>query len=264
MPTDFTKIKPTQKILPPRIIIYGPPKIGKTAFAASIPDNILLDYEGGSGFAKVSRIEKSEVDTFAKTMDCFQQLSEQKHSFKAVTIDTADWLEAVVNEEAARQHEAKSVGDVPYGAGFVTAQNIFKTQILEALDYLRQEKGMMIVLLAHECIRRYDNPTTQSYDRYTLKLQENTKGAGICALLKEWTDAILFVNQETYVSAEQVTSNKKGPTVKKARTSNNVILHTQESPAFLAGNRFNLPPQLPFSWPDVEKALSNALTQKAA
>lgn len=268
---DLNMLKPTQEILPPRLVVYGPPKIGKTAFASSIPGNVLMDYEGGSGFAKVARLRKEQVDTFDKTMQCFSDLCDQDHNFTCLTVDTVDWLEAVVNEEAVRQHNStynssvKTVSEIPYGAGFVTAQNIFKTNILESLDLLRREKGMMIVLLAHECIRRYDNPTTQSYDRYTLKLQENSKGAGICALLKEWADAILFANQETYVSAEVVQgAGKNAKTMKKAKTSNNIILHTQESPAFLAGNRFNLPAQLPFNWPDVEVAITNALTQKAA
>jgi hypothetical protein len=136
-------------------------------------------------------------------------------------------------------------------------QNIFKTDILDALDALRRDKGMMIVILAHECIRRYDNPTTDSYDRYTLKLQENKKGEGVCSILKEWCDAILFANQETFVRKEEIAPNKK---LKKAGTSNNIVLHTQESPAYLAGNRIGLPEQIPFTWDALNEALSTALS----
>lgn len=256
MPLDLSARTPTKDVLPPRLVIYGPPKIGKTTLASKIPNNILLDYEGGSGNVSVARINKPEVDTYAKTMDAFRALGEDKHDFTCITIDTVDWLEAVVNDEVCRQAGVKSVGDIPYGAGTVTAQNMFKTDILESLDMLRKDRGMMIVMLAHESIRRYDNPTTESYDRYTLKLQENNKGIGICSLIKEWADAILFANQETMISREKIAPKKE---VKKAKTSNNIILHTQESPAFLAGNRFNLPPQLPFSWDALSEALSNAL-----
>lgn len=263
MSIDFTTIQPSIDMLPPRLVIYGPPKIGKTTLASTIPGNILFDYEEGSGASKVARIKKGDISTYDKTMDALQKLAEQDHQFNCLTVDTVDWLQMVVEEEAAKQHGAKSVADVDYGKGFVTAQNIFKNDILEAFDYLRREKNMMIILLAHECIRRYDNPTTQSYDRYTLKLQENNKGAGICALIKEWADCILFANQETFVNAEQVSTNKKQVS-KKAKTSGNINLHTQENPAFLAGNRYGLPETLPFNWPAIEQALSNALTSRAA
>lgn len=259
MPIDLKKIKAGKNILPPRIVIYGPPKIGKTTLAASIPNNLLMDYEGGSGFTEVARLEKDQVDTYDKTMSAISDLYSQEHNFQTLTIDTADWLEAVVNEKVAKDHQVATVADIPYGAGFVTAQNIFKNEILEGLDALRREKGMMIIMLAHECIRRYDNPTTESYDRYTLKLQENTKGAGICAVLKEWSDAILFANQETFVKKEAVGS-VKGKQVKKAMTTNNIILHTQESPAFLAGNRLGLPPTIPFAWSALSEALTTALS----
>jgi GTPase SAR1 family protein len=268
MSLNLADRKPTQNLLPPRLVIYGPPKIGKTSLAASIPDNILLDYEGGSGFTKVSRVEKGELDSYDKTISALTQLCNDKHSFQCVTIDTVDWMQSYVGEEAAKEYSThdktySTAEEVPYGAGTVTMQNIFKTQILDALDYLRMEKNMMIILLAHECIRRYDNPTTQSYDRYTLKLQENTKGIGVCSLIKEWADAILFANLETFVNLEQI-GQDKNKKLKKAKTSQNIILHTQESPAFLAGNRYGFPATLPFSWQAIEQALANAFNQKAA
>ena len=259
---DLVNLKASRAILPPRIVIYGPPKIGKTTLASTIPHCVILDYEGGSGFANVARIDKDDLDTFDKTQKVLQDLCTQDHPFQAVVIDTVDWMQAIVSEEAAKEHSSgektyATAEDVPYRAGVVTMQNIFKTQILDALDYLRKNKNMMIVLLAHECIRRYDNPTTESYDRYTLKLQENNKGVGVCSLLKEWSDAILFANQETFVRKEQIGMKKQA---KKASTSNNIILHTQESPAYLAGNRFGLPAQLPFNWPAIEQAITTAMS----
>jgi len=264
MTLNLAARKPTQEILPPRIVLYGPPKIGKSTLASTIPGNLLMDYEEGSGYLKVARLKKDEVDTYEKTMNALGELASAEHEFKCLTIDTVDWMQAVVEEEAARQHSVKSIGDADYGKGYATSQNIFKNEVLVALDYLRREKNMMILMLAHECIRRYDNPTTASYDRYTLKLQENNKGAGVCALIKEWADAILFVNQETLVNTEQVSATNKKATVKKAKTTSNLIVHTQESPAFLAGNRYGLPETLQFTWPAIEEALTTALTQKAA
>lgn len=252
---DLTKIQETKALLPPRIVIYGPPKIGKTSFAASIPGNIILDVEGGSGFHKAARVEKKDLGSFDQFMGVLGDLYSQNHSFSTFSIDSIDWLEALLFEQAAKEHGKTSIADVGYGAGYATAQNLWK-QVLLAFDDLRATKGMMPLLIAHEVIVRYDNPLTESYDRYSIKLRNNDKGSSSASLIKEWVDAILFINKETFV-----TKKKEGlKEIKKAGTSDRVFFHSQESPAYLAGNRFGLPAQINFDWPSLQTELNKAMT----
>jgi hypothetical protein len=241
--------------------MYGPPKIGKTHLASTIPNNIILDVEGGSGFHNAARIEKSELDSYDKFMGALEGLYTQEHPFNICTLDTIDWIETLLFEQAAKEHGKTSIADVGYGAGYATAQTLWKT-VLSALDDLRVHKGIMIIMLAHEVITRYDNPLTESYDRYTMKLRNNDKGSSSASIIKEWADGILFVNKETFV-----TKKKEGlKEIKKAGTSERVFFHTQESPAYLAGNRFGLPATIPFDWPSLEAELNKAMTtqQEAA
>jgi len=44
---DLTEIQPTTEAKPPRLVIYGPNKIGKSSFAAQSPNNIFFDIEHG-------------------------------------------------------------------------------------------------------------------------------------------------------------------------------------------------------------------------
>lgn len=251
---DLTKLKPTKDIQPPRIVLYGPPKCGKTTFAASIPNNLLLDVEGGSGAVDVSRVRKEELPTFASIMEVLESLYTQDHQFSAVTLDTIDWIEALIFDAAAKEHGKTSIADVGYGAGYVTAQNLWK-QLYEALDALRVHKGIMPLILAHELIKVYNNPMTESYDRYGLKLRTNDKGASSESILKEWSDIVGFVNKETFVRKEKQGMKEN----KKASTSERVFIYTRESPAYLAGNRYNLPEQIPFDWASLSDALSKAM-----
>lgn len=252
---DFTQIKNEKKLSPPRFVWYGPPKIGKTGMAAQIPGNIIFDIEGGSEFHSAARVPKEQLNSYDAFMGALGDLYSQQHNFSTLTIDTVDWLETLVFEHAAKAHGKTTIADVPYGAGFATAQNIWK-HILLALDDLRLHKNMMIIMLAHDAIVRYDNPLTESYDRFTIKLRNNDKGSSSASIIKEWSDGLFFINKETFV-----VQKKEGlKEVKKGKTSERVFFHTQETPAFLAGNRFGLPAQIPFDWNSLSEELNKVMT----
>lgn len=251
---DFTQIQRQKIIEPPRLVWYGPPKIGKTSEAAKIPNNIIFDIEGGSGFHAATRVEKKDLNSHEAFMARLMELYTQPHPFTTLTLDTADWLEALVFEQAAKEHGKTSIADVGYGAGYVTAQNIWK-QILLALDDLRMTRGMMILILAHEAQVTYNNPMGDNYDRFTMKLRNNEKGSSSASIIKEWSDGLFFINKETFIK----TAKEGLKEVKKGKTSERVFFHTQEAPAFLAGNRFGLPAQIPFSWEALNAELEKVM-----
>ena len=250
MTLDLTTLKPTKNIEAPRIVLYSTPKWGKTTLAASIPNNLLLDVEGGSGAVNVARVERDKLSTFTDFKATLKQVYDQKHDFKVLTTDTADWLEGLVFNQAAAEHGKKNVEDVGYGVGFATAQNLWR-EIFDCFDLLRKERNMMILMLAHEKVGKYNNPLTESYDRYSLKIHDKTVG-----LIKEWADVVAFANNDTFIKSEDAGFNKK---LKRA-TAGDRVIHVVESPAYVAGNRYGLPAELPANWPALQDALATAMT----
>lgn len=255
MTVDLAQVKIERALTPPRLVMYGPPKIGKTSLLASIPGNITLDVEGGSTAQKMARIEKDKLNSFDDFMAALLALHDQPHDFSSFAIDTVDWLETLIFEQAAKEHGKTSIADVGYGAGYATAQNIWK-QVLQAFDDIRLKRGMMVLLVAHEAQVTYNNPMGDNYDRYNIKLRNNDKGSSSASIIKEWCDAMLFINKETFVKKQ-----KEGlKEVKKAGTSEKVFFHTQEAPAYLAGNRYGLPALIPFSWDSLSAEMEKAMT----
>lgn len=235
MTIDLTTIKPTRAILPPRIVLYGPEKIGKSNFGASIPDALYMDIEGGSGALNVARVEKEKLASLADVLALLDALLAQEHGFSGVVLDSADWLEALICKQIAAEAGKKSIEDIPYRAGHNKLPDLWK-QIFAKLDMLRSQKGMVIVFLAHSLAKRYDDPLTDSYMRHQFKLYDQS-----ASVLAEWADCILFANEETFIDKTEVGFKK---VVKRGKAGER-SLHTAGAPGFVAGNRYGLPAMIP-------------------
>lgn len=249
MTIDFKSIKAEKKLKPPRILLYGTPKVGKSSWAASIPDNLFFDMEDGTEALKVSRVGPENFPDHGSFMSALKDVYEQDHDYKALTVDTIDHLESLIFAQAAEEHGKKSIADVGYGAGYATAQNIWK-ETLSAFDMIREKRNMMIILISHDQVKRYDDPLSGSYDRYSVGLNERTS-----ALVKSWADCIAFVNNEVFVKSEDAGFKQK---VSRA-VGGDRVMHLVESPAYLAGNRFGMKSEIPFTWSAFQAELTEAM-----
>lgn len=237
MTIQLDDIQPTQQIIPPRIVLYGPEKIGKTTFASEIEGALYFDFEVGSGRVNVRRARPEWKSSYGAVLETVRTLRSQEHNYSAAVFDTADWLEMIIHKQVATENGKRHIEDIGYGAGYKLAGGLWKT-LLDELTLLA-ESGLPVILLAHNQIKRYDNPLTDSYDQHRLKLHDISS-----ALVKEWCDCLLFADQTVYVDKKDVGFKK---TVTKGRAGD-IVLHTVASPAFAAGNRYGLPSELPFTW----------------
>jgi hypothetical protein len=222
---------------PPRVLLYGPEGIGKTTFGAGAPAPIFLAPEDGTAQVDVQRFP--EPKAWADVEAALAAL-ELEHEYKTLVIDTLDWLEPLVHVETCRRHGWKEIEEPGFGKGYAAALNIWRA-FFARLDGLRTKHGMQVILLAHAMIRPFNNPETDPYDRYELKLYRTAGG-----LAKEWSDAVLFANYET------LTSKKNGRA--RAVSTGARFIYTERRAAYDAKNRYGLPEQMPLSWADFEAA----------
>lgn len=240
---DLSKVTTNKQVLPPSIIIYGTPKIGKTTFASMADHPIILDFESGSNNIDVARVGNDDLRTFNDTMNVLRSLWKEPHEYKTVVIDSIDWLERMLFDEIAKEHGARSIDDykiqaLGYGKGYTLALTMIK-QLTVALDKLRSDRGMTVILICHSIVKKFADPEVESFDMFSLKLNEKIMG-----LLKEWSECILFARQKVHITTTE-TGFKK--TVNKGRTGDRVI-YTQETATYLAGNRYGLPKELPLDY----------------
>lgn len=224
-----------KKNIPPRILIYGPQGIGKSTFIDKSMNPVVIPTEDGLGNLETPSYPLCK--TYQDVMTAITELATVDHDFNTVALDSADWFEPMIWRQVALEAGKKNIEDIGYGKGYMLALDLWR-EYLGALNYLRDEKNMTIIQTAHANIKKFDNPETESYDRYEIKLHKAAS-----ALLLEHSDIVLFANHYVSVTKEDGGFNKKR---KIGVGGNDRVLYTQERPAAVAKNRYGLPEEIPF------------------
>ena len=233
---------------PPRMVIYGPGKIGKSTFASQAPNPVFVQTEDGLDGIDTTKFPLSK--TYDEFMEALAALYTGDHKHKTVVVDSADWLETLIWQKVAADAGKAHIGDIGYQKGYADALDYWK-KILEALNSLRIEKGMAVIIIAHHQVRKFEPPDMEGYDRYEIKLHKNSS-----PILREWADIIGFANYKviTKSTGNDFNDNDKFKAIGSAER----VLHLTEKPMYAAGNRFGLPDTIPFSWADFSATFATA------
>ena len=249
MTFSLQQIKATQNNdHPPRTLVYGPHKVGKSTFAAGAPSPIFIQTEDGLNAVKASAFPLCVK--WQDVLDCITSLYTEKHDYKTVVLDTADWAEKLAHEKVCADNDVAGIEKIGYGKGYSFAADLFR-EVLDGLNALRLERGMGVVVLSHAEIKRFDDPMSDAYDRYQIKL-----GKQIGKLFQEWSDVIGFAQTELITKIEKAKGLKEERN--RAITTGKRVLRLVGSPAYDAGNRYGLPETLPLEWSAYQAALDAA------
>jgi hypothetical protein len=240
---------------PIRAVVYGVSGIGKTTFAANAPNPIFLAPEDGTSQLDVARFP--EPKTWREAREAIRTLASEKHEYKTLVLDTADWLEPLCwehvcdtrsdnNGKVERQQRTEgklreSIEAFGYGKGYTVALEEWRL-LLSDLETMRAKAGMHVLILAHSQVKQFKNPEGDDFDRYEMKL--HAKSAG---LITEWSDVVMFARLEMFANKDSKTKRIRGQ--HGAR-----VLNTNPTAAFFAKNRHSLPEALPLEWSAFEAA----------
>ena len=240
---SLADIRTKSRQRPPRLVLYGGAGIGKTTFGASMPDPIFILTEDGMGTIDAPQFDLCK--SFNEVMGCLNDLADESHDYKTVIIDSLDWLEPLIWQQACEENGWRSIEQPGFGKGYVEVLRYWR-QYIEVLNKLREEKNMITLQIAHNQIKRFESPEIEGYDRHELKLHRKAAD-----LILEHSDCCFFAN---YKLGTVKVQGKGGNMTTKA-VSGDVVAYCREKPAYLAKNRYALPDQLPFSWPEIRKAM---------
>ena len=232
-------------IKPPRVVIYGPDKIGKTTFAAQANALFVCTEEGADEVGADRLPTARTLEDFYKAFEF--ALDDAEHD--AIAVDNLTGLEQLVRADVCRRYGVTSIESVEkgYGKGFNIACEEWENQVFPRFDAAR-EKGKALICIAHAEVKRFDDPMTEPYDRYGLDLHK-----GLGEMVRRWTDVLAFVQAEIMTKETDVGFNKKRT---RAIGLESRVLRLIGSPAFAAGNRYGLPATIKLGWPEFCAAMS--------
>lgn len=123
-----TKPVPASKSNPKRMVIYGQAKIGKSSVLAQLPNNLIIDTEGGTEYMDAMAVQARTVEDLGQIAQTIKEKNaEVGHNFyKYITIDTATRLEEICLPWAAKIYKSTvdptwnktDVRDIGFGAGY--------------------------------------------------------------------------------------------------------------------------------------------------
>lgn len=222
---------------PRRVLLYGAHGVGKSTWGSMAESPIFISTEDGLDDIDCRSFPLARG--YDDVLAALGELYSEEHDYRTVVVDSLDWMERLIWAEVCRNRGVESIEDIGYAKGYVFALTQWR-EILEGLDALRNERGMTVILIAHARIEKFDNPETDSYDRYSPALHRLAS-----ALVQEWCTEVLFATYRVHTK-----TTDKGFDRKRVHGigSGERILHTTERPAHVAKNRLSLPDELPLDY----------------
>ena len=259
MPFDLNSITSEARVRAPRIALLGVEKIGKSTFAAGAPGAIFLPIKGEEGIDDLAVAKTPVCDSLDDVLGWLFSLGRTDHQHRTVVIDSTSTLEQIMHKDICTKAQSPSIneGALQFGAGTERANHGWRA-ITDILDALRTHKGMTSILIGHVKVKRFDDPTGESYDQYQWDIHQKA-----ASLLYRWCDCILFCNTKVVVTHEKLGFHPDN--VKKVGREiqpGSRFLYTQKRPAHPGGGRGvygRLKHELPLGWDHFQNAVSTAM-----
>jgi len=198
-------IRGTKK--PPRVVLYGPPKAGKSTFASEAEKPIFVTTEDGVDSLPVDQYPKAkDYTTLFKTVE---KIATESHDYKTIVIDTLN---------GATELCAKMVCDNQFGGEWISEKgregfNAYARgwdsvatempMLMELLDECRTARDMTVIMLSHTGLHTVKHPSDGDYTKFAPDIDKR-----VWAKWSKWCDIILRADYDYCI--RQSDDNRKG------------------------------------------------------
>lgn len=179
----------------PRLVLVGEPGIGKTTFAASAKDVVLIPTEDGALGLDVPMVPNDGKcrgwDDFMRAIDV---VLDEEHSFKWLAVDT---ITAAVALRSEKMMKEKFKGDAVEFNRFSSgpkAVGMELTEVLNLLGLIQQKRNMGVILLAHIGTQRSANALGPDFQKFAAEMHSTA-----WERVRAWADQVGFAMRDQTV-----------------------------------------------------------------
>lgn len=229
LPTE--KTTPTLDVQTAKVLLFGPPKIGKTTLVANLDPDRTLFVATEPGLGALS-VYAEPVRSWEEFRAIGPELHTGDHNFTTVAIDTVDELHKMCTDYVLKQLGVNYPGDLEFGKGWAAVTDEFRLRV-GALSSL----GLGVWFISHA----KEEEIKQRIGTITKMVPTISGGA------RKWLTG--FVDFILYAGSEQTADGE------------NRVLRTSATENFEAGGRWPLPDPLPLDAGALREALAAAAPQ---
>tara|TARA_Y100000296_G_scaffold79790_1_gene104280 strand:- start:394 stop:1164 length:771 start_codon:yes stop_codon:yes gene_type:complete len=243
--------------LPPRLTLLSGPGLGKTTFGTRCPDPVFILTEEGCA-APVPKIPKiGKIEKWHDVLGAVNFLCEANHDRKTVIVDVVNQAEKLCRQFICDEKfggrwmaERGKEGFNQWAQGDKLAATEF-VKLLNKLDYLRREKRMFVVMLAHEGLHRHGNALGDDFQKIGGAMHKYT-----------WQSVLEWSDQVGHVTKDFVSVTKQGERVAKQKGDNKRVCYFDGGPGRDAKSRagYEMPEKINFSYDNYVKASNRKRT----
>ena len=229
---DRYQLSPVSPARPQRVVVYGPPGVGKTTLAAQWACPALIDAErGADNLPSLMTLGTPTSQSDVLAMIAWVVTYGGQAGVKTLVIDSIDAIEQIIWAGICQAGGKPSIDAFEFGRGYALARDKMQA-ILEALD-AAIGVGIEVVIIAHATVETVKDPTGNDFQRYTIALQRRAAEA-----LIRWADSVLFLELDKHVRPGRAGA------AGKAMGDGDRVIHTAQRPSALAKSRRPLPDEI--------------------
>lgn len=241
----------TKHSAPPRIVIHGGEKVGKSTFCNQAPQPIFLPTEEGlKGMDAVALTfnGKQRLESWGEFDAALTYAEQNLATYQTLVLDSGDWLETLIHSNICATYKKSNIAEAAggFGKGYLEALEYWNSVIMR-LDRINK-CGKIIIVICHSKANLFNDPLNEPYDLWTIKLHNSKNQTGALELIKEWADVIAFAENETYVTETKTTEAQDKDKKHRSNTTGKRFLHLENNKAFLAGNRYGMKGKCDLTW----------------
>lgn len=109
-----------------RMLLYGPPKIGKSTLLSGFPDTLFLATEKGYGALKVYA---TDIKSWKDFTEAVELIVDGEHNYKTICIDTADILVSLCLDYICDELDITHISDEDWGKGYDVFSKAFEKEL---------------------------------------------------------------------------------------------------------------------------------------